>query len=300
MTPAAPAAGAPTPAPSATPASAPPSVPPPIPAAAPKAPPPFPVLAPPKAGKTTPPIPHVSVKSDVPEAEKEAPASTDKAGGKRKLILLVGGLAALLVVGGGGFFAYTKLMAPEPAPPPVVKKAVAPAPVVKAPTPAPAGSGTQPVATGTQATAPGIGDQIAHMPANAINKAKEALKARDGSGQTRPDGGAGGDLGDKPAAPAGSVTQASTGMAPIGRGVSASIPIEAAVDASAEFRSFVALMKVSGVFQGSPARAFINGRLARAGEIVEANLGITFSSVDPERRQLVFKDKSGAIVTRKY
>jgi len=271
-----------------------------VPAAAPKVPPPFPVVAPPKSGKTTPPIPHVSVKTDVPEAEKEASTPAANAGGKRKLILLVGGLAALLVVGGGGFFAYTKLMAPEPAPPPVVKKAVAPAPVVKAPTPAPAGSGTAPVGTGTPSASPGTGEQIAHMPANAINKAKDALKARDSSGQTRPDGGAGTDLGDKPAAPAGPVTKSSTGMAPIGRGVSASIPIEAAADASAEFRSFVALMKVSGVFQGSPARAFINGRLARAGEMVEANLGITFSSVDAERRQLVFKDKSGAIVTRKY
>lgn len=70
--------------------------------------------------------------------------------------------------------------------------------------------------------------------------------------------------------------------------------------ASPEFRAFVANAKITGVFQGSSARAFINGRLTRVGEIVDPKLGIIFDSVDAERKQIVFKDGSGAVATRKY
>jgi hypothetical protein len=77
-------------------------------------------------------------------------------------------------------------------------------------------------------------------------------------------------------------------------------PFLAAADASAEFRSFVANAKISGVFQGAPARAMINGRLVRTGETVDAALGILFAGVDPVKRHLLFKDKAGTLVARKY
>ncbi len=257
-------------------------------------------MAPPKSGKTTPPIPHVSVKNEVPEPVKESPDGAAKPGGKRKLILIAGGLAALLLIGGGGFYAYkTFLSAPPAPPPPVAKKAATPpATATKTPggiPPSPGGP-TAPVVTTTQSAPSDALNQIAHAPSNAINKARDAVTARDASGQTRvsPE-----DLGDKPAAPAGSA-KTPTAMTSIGKGVSASMPVDAAVEATAEFRSFVANAKISGVFQGTPSRAFINGRLARAGDTVEQNLGIIFASVDTERRQLVFKDKAGAIVSRKY
>jgi hypothetical protein len=44
----------------------------------------------------------------------------------------------------------------------------------------------------------------------------------------------------------------------------------------------------------------INGRLIRADELVDAGLSITFVGVDSSRRQLIFKDKSGATVSRRY
>ena len=83
-------------------------------------------------------------------------------------------------------------------------------------------------------------------------------------------------------------------------GVTTSTQLEAGVEASAAFRAFVANAKVSGVFQGSPARAFINGKLTRAGETADSALGVVFTGIDLDRRQLVFTDKSGATVGRKY
>jgi hypothetical protein len=52
-------------------------------------------------------------------------------------------------------------------------------------------------------------------------------------------------------------------------GVAASAQVEATPEAAASFRTFVANAKVSGVFQGPPTRAMINGRLTRAGEVVD-------------------------------
>jgi hypothetical protein len=75
---------------------------------------------------------------------------------------------------------------------------------------------------------------------------------------------------------------------------------QAGADASVEFRTFVANAKVSGVFQGTPARAFINGKLARAGETVDAALGIVFDRIDAEKRHIIFRDRTGATVTRRY
>jgi hypothetical protein len=76
--------------------------------------------------------------------------------------------------------------------------------------------------------------------------------------------------------------------------------VQAEVEASQAFRTFVADAKVSGVFQGSPPRAFINGRLVRMGETVDSLLGIRFESVDPKTKNIVFKDSTGATVSRRY
>jgi len=62
----------------------------------------------------------------------------------------------------------------------------------------------------------------------------------------------------------------------------------------------VADAKVSGVYQGSPPRAFINGRLIRVGQLVEEGLGISFSGIDAENRMLLFKDRTGARVSKHY
>jgi hypothetical protein len=57
---------------------------------------------------------------------------------------------------------------------------------------------------------------------------------------------------------------------------------------------------VSGITQGKPARALINNRLAHEGDEINRQLGIVFVELDAANKRLVFRDKSGAIVTRSY
>jgi len=76
--------------------------------------------------------------------------------------------------------------------------------------------------------------------------------------------------------------------------------IKAVPNASPAFRTFVASAKISGVFQGASPRAFINGRMVRAGEMVDEMMEINFDSVDPATRSIVFKDSTGATVSRRY
>ncbi|MBM3855112.1 MAG: hypothetical protein FJ399_18485 [Verrucomicrobia bacterium] len=256
----------------------------------------------------------MSVKTEVTEAEKEAPpaAPTDAIAKKKKVVFVATGIAAALVLVGIAVLAFVLLRKPaEPPAPPVAAKAKAAPSVAKAPAPktepaAPAAPTAAPATTspGTPSTTL---NEVAQIPAKAIGKAQSAIEARRASGQTRVDAAtAGEDLADKPAVaapgptPKGPVTQAATGVRSVTKGVSATAPLDAVADASPEFRSFVANAKISGVFQGTPARAFINGRMARSGEVVDPALGIVFEGVDPVKRHLLFKDKSGAVVARKY
>ena len=76
--------------------------------------------------------------------------------------------------------------------------------------------------------------------------------------------------------------------------------VKAVPNASSAFRTFVASARISGVYQGTPQRAFINGRLVRAGEMVDSSLEIYFDGVDLENRSIIFKDSIGATVSRRY
>lgn len=246
--------------------------------------PPFPVVAAHRPPTTTPPvsIPHLKLRSEVlaPEPEPITPPLPEK-GLVHKVIIAVVLLAA---VGTGGFFAW-KHFGPT----------AAPAPAKPA---APAASAPKPAATASETL-----NKIAHAPANAIKKAEDAIAARRASEQSRVDGFAAGEdgatrkFGVPPAAPATTAVTARKELAP---GLSATTEVDAAANASTEFRTFVANVKVSGVFQGSPARAVINGKLTRVGETVEARLGIVFAGVESSPRKLVFKDRSGATVGRQY
>lgn len=260
-------------------------------------PPPFPVVALPKFGKTNPPIPHIAVTAIPPDPEKPAEAPPRKKRGIPKVALIA---AAAVLVLGGGFFAWQQF-APPPPPPPPPPKAKAPAKVA-----APAGA---PLATGAAKSAAGPTpsdtlNALAKAPVNAVNKAQDAIAARRAGEQNRvelADGSA--DLANKPAAKAPPATKATTGVTTLSPGVSATTEIESASEASPTFRSFVANAKIGGVFQsasGSVARVFMNGRMMRAGETVDVGLGIVFDGVDPEKRNVIFKDKTGATVTRWY
>jgi hypothetical protein len=155
-------------------------------------------------------------------------------------------------------------------------------------------------------------NKLAQMPANALNKAQDALAARRASGQVRVDAAAVGEdlpaktFGVPPAAPikpASPPPQAPTRTTPvttIAPGMSAPAPVEAAPEAAPEFRAFVVGARISGIFQGNPARAVINGKLSRAGEVVDPGLGIIFEGLDDGRKSLVFKDRTGATVTRRF
>jgi hypothetical protein len=206
----------------------------------------------------------------------------------------------LVVVGAGLFFAW-KQFGPKPAatPPPAAKTA----PEKKAPAPATPAAPLTPSDTL---------NQLAHLPKNAIDKAQASIDARRASGQSRVDAASiGEDLPAQPAvdAPAGTTTTSSPASRPAQRpvttttiapGVAATAQVDAGPEASPAFRTYVANAKVSGVFQGPPTRAMINGRLTRAGEVVDGTLGVTFNGVDSARRQLLFVDRTGATVTRRF
>ena len=206
-------------------------------------------------------------------------------------------VAVLVLLAGGIFFAWQhfKPESPAPVPPATPTKVVAPAPVASTPL-----------------TPSETLNQLAHAPANAINQAQEAIATRRASGQARIDAASiGEDLPDptpgsppgspsKPPAAAPRASSAATTTTNVSPGVTATTPMEAAAEAGAPFRSYVANAKISGVFQGNPSRAVINGRLIRSGEVVDASLGITFEGLDSERRYLIFKDRSGATVSRRF
>jgi hypothetical protein len=70
--------------------------------------------------------------------------------------------------------------------------------------------------------------------------------------------------------------------------------------ASAGFFFWVVKLNVSGITQGKPARLLLNNRLTYEGDEVNRPLGIVFAQLDPANKLLVFKDATGATVTRSY
>jgi hypothetical protein len=101
-----------------------------------------------------------------------------------------------------------------------------------------------------------------------------------------------------PAPLSNSSSPVSTTVAP---GVTAKTGVNMSVsNASPAFRSFVANAKITGVFQGRDPRAVINGKVTHVGGLVDHTLGVVFHSIDPQRKHIIFMDKTGAIATRKY
>ena len=76
--------------------------------------------------------------------------------------------------------------------------------------------------------------------------------------------------------------------------------IDTSPAASAEFRLFVANAEIGGVFQGTPPRALINGRIVKASQPVDNQLGIIFDRIDSEKKVIYFKDATGAEVSKEY
>jgi hypothetical protein len=71
-------------------------------------------------------------------------------------------------------------------------------------------------------------------------------------------------------------------------------------NASPAFRNWVAQARVSGVFQGEPARILINGRMVTSGQLVDEALVITFEGINSTSSSLIFRDRTGASVARRF
>lgn len=232
----------------------------------------------------------------------------------KRTVFLVAGAIGLVVFACGLYLAYSAFFSSEPAAPVTKKSAPAPAaaktaaapaptPAPKATTPAPATPPASPIAkakavteTRSQAVAESAAPVAAAAPATPpAPSAPPAATVAVAPATPTPA------ASSSPAAASKSVSETATARTTIAKGVTATTHLEqAGADASVEFRTFVANAKISGVFQGTPARAVINGRLARSGETVDATLGIVFDRIDADRRHIVFRDRTGATVTRRY
>lgn len=92
--------------------------------------------------------------------------------------------------------------------------------------------------------------------------------------------------------------QRSSGQTVVAPGVSATTTLDSTPQASSAFRAFVASMRIFGVMNGRSPRVLINGRLIRVGDVVDNQLQIVFVGI--KDGQLVFKDPTGATVSRQY
>jgi len=72
------------------------------------------------------------------------------------------------------------------------------------------------------------------------------------------------------------------------------------LEPSPEFVKWSDELKITGVYQGVPARALIDRRLVRQGEVIEPVMGVKFVGVDARRKHLILQDESGAQVRLKY
>ena len=189
--------------------------------------------------------------------------------------------------------------------PQAMKDAVTPKPA--AATPAPPGP-----------TPSAMLNQIAAAPKQAVDKAKEVVATRRGNEQARIDAmAAGEEAPDKraldtppPSRFAGQSPPPDTAATPapvpgagsvIAPGITATTSnVVEAPRASAAFKRFVADARITGVFQGTPPRALINGRMIRAGEVVDPASGVVFDSIDAEKKTITFKDRAGIPATRRY
>jgi hypothetical protein len=98
-----------------------------------------------------------------------------------------------------------------------------------------------------------------------------------------------------PAAPATAEVNVAAGLTATTKGV------DATIDASPAFRSWAVNARITSVRDtGNNPAAFINGRLITRGSTVDDALGVVLQEIDSEKKQLIFRDKTGATVARPY
>jgi hypothetical protein len=196
------------------------------------------------------------------------------------------GIAVLVIaVAVGGVFSY-RIFFPGPATVVPIKSP----PIAK---PARSGDMKQPAAD--------ILSKSAAAPGKPVDGGQNAIGSHRSEAQAKTDALASGQEPPATPAPASDTTEVVMAQSNITSDVKVNnTRIGTSPAASAEFRLFVANAGIGGVFQGSPARAFINGRIVRAGQVVDNPLGIMFDRIDADKKVIYFKDMTGAEVSKNY
>jgi hypothetical protein len=69
---------------------------------------------------------------------------------------------------------------------------------------------------------------------------------------------------------------------------------------NSRFYIFIDQLKIGGIRMGPPPRLFIEGLTYKPGDVIDQRLGIVFVGVNVSAKELVFKDRTGAVVRRRY
>jgi hypothetical protein len=246
------------------------------------------------------PIPHIRARSEIPQSAAESTEARPGRDISKKLVSVL----AVVVIAAGGFFVFKAFRKNPPPPSPSPSVATSPAPTK-----------ATPVAT-TPASKPGPTpsetlNPLAATPARAIEKAKAVISASESADKKKMDELLGSSASEKPTQPISPPASqplpqsaVSATPTPSTSAVAPSVPTNRKPDTVAEpspaFRSWVADARISGIFEGTPPRALINGRMVRGGQVVEETLAITFDHIDAKTKMIVFRDQTGATVSRKF
>ena len=254
----------------------------------------------------------------MPEAAPATPLASPKKKTKRKkLMIMIGsGVGLVLLVIGG--YAYMKLTEPPPPPMPKLKRVAAkPAPDGSKPTPdatKPAGTATvaKPAAAKPAEGKPSDAKPTDTKPAATTTTAKQTVEKLKQEQMAplnevveteRPTKSA-----PNLAAPAGNVAEPAIGTPD----AAAQAATEAQAAARPEvrttpppppppslaFKAWVQNLRISGVRGGERPKVFIEHTAYSPGDMVNPGLGITFEAYDSNTHNLIFRDKSGAVVER--
>ncbi len=207
-------------------------------------------------------------------------------------------LLVVVLLAAGGYYGYETFLNK----PSTSHASAKPAAAAKPATPAPA---AEPAAPSVSVTL----NQAAAVPAQAINKAENAVAAHNAA-ETGPANEV--ISNEKPAAPASPAAASAPAQTTVDATDTAataapesSAPQTVHIDlgpesASPEFKAFISDLRVSGVFQGEHPRVLINGRTFEVGEMVNDDLGVVFTGIDAERELVLFKDRTGVTLVKKY
>jgi hypothetical protein len=69
---------------------------------------------------------------------------------------------------------------------------------------------------------------------------------------------------------------------------------------SPRFRAFVDQLKIGGFRVGPPARLFVGGIMYKEEDVIDQDLGVVFIGVDPKTEEVIFKDRAGVTLRRKF